>query len=703
MGKTHVVKWFFGVFLLCLLILGYRSEASAATYGPEDIGKRTDDTSIVGVNLYCDDRLMYYVYDLWQKNGNTWVYDSSNNNGCWGEYLFDMNNSNLIWILDPEKDSKHLGINLNNVFYKYGGTYEDYSVIIEHYYNNKLIRSYLETPFDDLDSYYQNLSLMYACKQKEYMVKVTSYSALSASYKYKLYKILQIKQDGDIKVASGNWSVTSPGAAYYNGSGYIIHSLPQVTPAFEGYTCTFDGWYSAVTGGKKYEVGDVIEKGATIYPRWTKTANAYSVQCIDILGKNASGLKLGESTWVQSYGSVARGSQAGCIPTESMYYEGTIYTGCSQCTVGTSGNVVYRYFDYAEYPVQIVDRIALGPNAGKELGKTSRQGRYQTSISGSVLGTDPGAGVYYQGYYYQQSTSSIIGKGGVTVYRNFVPVQYDIVFHGNGATDGNMDTLQGCWYDRNYTLIPNSYQKEIHISFDLQAENAVCDNREKKILLPWKGWAESSTGGVRYSDQDSVQNLSSNGQKKDLYAVWNPAEITITSVPKRMGYIFAGWSENRDAEAGNMEFRLQTDTTLYAIWKPDIVNYHVEYYKEEPDGSFQLATQYQFSNYTDSMISIEDTIPDYQGFYLDRGSSTLQGTVQGDGSLVLMVYYRRNSYQIDFDEMTEDGILQPLQGVYEQKVQIPDYVPQREGYQFKGWTADPDSTQVYCMPGDSYR
>lgn len=704
MEKNYLVKWFFGVFFLCVLILGYHSEVSAAAYGPEDIGKCTADASVVGVNVYCEDQLMYYVHDVWRKNESKWIYDYSNLNGVCDEFTEYMYKPGPLWLQGPESGKERFVFYSPNLFKALGGNYEDYSIIIEHYLSNKLIRSYLETPFDDMDSYYQTLSLMYLCKNNVgSMLKVSSYNATSASYRYKLYKILRMKQDGDIKVASGSWSVTSPGDAYYDGSRYIIHSLPQLTSNMQGYNCTLEGWYSAATGGKKYQVGDAIEKGCTIYPHWTKTPIAYPVQCIDVLGKDSSGKKLGESQWMQNYSSVATGAKAGCIPTESMYYEGTIYTGCSQCTVGVSGNVVFRYFDYAEYPVQIIDCISLGPNTGKELLRTSRKGKYKTSVSGNILGSDPRVGAYYQGYYYYQSTSAVIGIGGVSVYRYFVPVQYDVVFQGNGSTSGTMGRMQACWYDQTYPLISNAYQKEICLSFALQSEDAVCDTQKKKVSLRWSGWAESSTGSVSYSDQESVRNLSFNGEDKHLYAVWSPADVTVTAVPKRMGYIFAGWSEDPKAVSGNMEFQLQKDTTLYAIWKPDIVNYHVEYYKENLDGSFQMTTQYKLSNYTDSLISLENSIPDYQGYYLDPGSSTLQGKVQGDGSLVLMAYYRRNSYQISFEEEIDEGALQILQGIYEQTVQIPDVIPKRDGYQFKGWTADPESTQVYCMPGDTYR
>ncbi|MDE6567529.1 MAG: InlB B-repeat-containing protein [Lachnospiraceae bacterium] len=709
MRKTHVVKWVFGMILLCLFMLGCQSEVQAASYpakySSEDTGLYTSDTSVVGINFYAEDQLKFYVQDVWHNNGTEWFYDHTNLNGNVKSITETKYNSDFIWLLDPAKNRNRFSLMISNIERSLG-SFEDYSIVVDHYYLNNFVTRVVETPFDNLETYNTTYSLLYRSKTKENNFSTLSYEARCASFLYKFYKILDIGEQGDIVTGSGNWSVNSNGKAYYDGDNYIIHSLPSVTPQFEGYISELDGWYSSPEGGKKYEVGDTIQKGTKLYPHWNKTAIKYSVQCIDILGNDPSGLKIGESTWMQEYDSTAAGSQLGCIPLESMYYNGMIYCGCSQKVVRLSDNVIYRYFDYAEYPVQIVDQIISGPNAGRNLLTVSRQGRYKSSVSGSIMGTDEAVGAYYQGYTYQQSTSAIVDVNGATVYRYFVPVQYTITFDGNGATSGNMAVIDNCWYDQEYTLIANNFKKEINIQFDLQVEDAVCDSQGKKVSLQWDGWAEDKSGGVRYSDKDIVKNLQSSSGETTLYAIWGPATVTVTAVPKRMGYIFAGWSEDPDATAGNMGFTMKEDTTLYAIWKPDVVPYHVEYYKEDSDGNFQMTTQYTLSNYVGSSISIESSIPNYQGFYLDQGSSTLQGTVKGDGSLVLMAYYRRNTYRVVFDTLIGDGTASeynPLQGVFEQVVQVPNDIPKRKGYQFIGWTADLDSTQVYVMPGDSYR
>lgn len=92
---------------------------------------------------------------------------------------------------------------------------------------------------------------------------------------------------------------------------------------------------------------------------------------------------------------------------------------------------------------------------------------------------------------------------------------------------------------------------------------------------------------------------------------------------------------------GQSAFSFSEDTTLYAIWKADVVEYHVEYYKEKLDGLFEKAASYAFHGYTGKEISVENVEQLYPGYYIDATSSTLSGRIKGDGSLVLSVYYRR--------------------------------------------------------------
>jgi uncharacterized repeat protein (TIGR02543 family) len=131
-------------------------------------------------------------------------------------------------------------------------------------------------------------------------------------------------------------------------------------------------------------------------------------------------------------------------------------------------------------------------------------------------------------------------------------------------------------------------------SFTYGVSQALRTNTFSRPGFSFAGWATSSTGGVVYSNGQSVSNLTSvyNGTVT-LYAVWtaNPlytisfdeeggstvADITQnggTSVanpnyaPTRTGYTFGGWYTGDDGTGSNFPWphTLMSNVTVYAKW-----------------------------------------------------------------------------------------------------------------------------------------
>ncbi len=99
---------------------------------------------------------------------------------------------------------------------------------------------------------------------------------------------------------------------------------------------------------------------------------------------------------------------------------------------------------------------------------------------------------------------------------------------------------------------------------------------------------------------------------------------------------------------------------------------------------FEKAASYAFHGYTGKEISVKNVEQLYPGYYIDATSSTLSGRIKGDGSLVLSVYYRRNSYSLQFH--LEGGSLpaeyRELKGKYEETITIPKETPKKERCEF---------------------
>lgn len=117
----------------------------------------------------------------------------------------------------------------------------------------------------------------------------------------------------------------------------------------------------------------------------------------------------------------------------------------------------------------------------------------------------------------------------------------------------------------------------------------------------------------------------------------------------REGYTFQYWS--REGQYQDVTGQTVSGwTNLYAAWTPNTdTPYKVEHYKQKLDGTYVKADTDELTGTTDTRATA--VAKSYAGFTVDK---TVEGTVEsgiiaGDGSLVLKLYYTRNSYIISSD------------------------------------------------------
>lgn len=123
----------------------------------------------------------------------------------------------------------------------------------------------------------------------------------------------------------------------------------------------------------------------------------------------------------------------------------------------------------------------------------------------------------------------------------------------------------------------------------------------------------------------------------------------------REGYTFQYWS--REGQYQDVTGQTVSGwTNLYAAWTPNTdTPYKVEHYQEKLDGTYVKADTDELTGTTDTRATAE--AKNYTGFTVDK---TVEGTVEsgiiaGDGSLVLKLYYTRNSYIISSDLRINGG------------------------------------------------
>ena len=157
--------------------------------------------------------------------------------------------------------------------------------------------------------------------------------------------------------------------------------------------------------------------------------------------------------------------------------------------------------------------------------------------------------------------------------------KYNIAFNANGGT-GTTQGISNVSYDTNVNLTPNGFTRnKFIVTYD--ANGGTCSTTQEIRDYTFAGWAESSTGAVKYSDKQSVKNLTSiNGATVTLYAKWNEPSNTTLTLPSatKAGHVLEGWynGSTKIGEAGDT-YTPTSSVTLTAKW--------IEKYTPEITGS----------------------------------------------------------------------------------------------------------------------
>lgn len=180
----------------------------------------------------------------------------------------------------------------------------------------------------------------------------------------------------------------------------------------------------------------------------------------------------------------------------------------------------------------------------------------------------------------------------------------------------------------------------------------------------------------------------------------------------REGYTFQYWS--REGQYQDVTGQTVSGwTNLYAAWTPNTdTPYKVEHYKQKLDGTYVKADTDELTGTTDTRATA--VAKSYTGFTVDK---TVEGTVEsgiiaGNGSLVLKLYYTRNSYIISSDLRINgdvanlaDGKTYPWSHRYGGKFEETiDYQPMIDALKARAMQVDaanePYSVDIkLCFPG----
>ena len=170
--------------------------------------------------------------------------------------------------------------------------------------------------------------------------------------------------------------------------------------------------------------------------------------------------------------------------------------------------------------------------------------------------------------------------------------------------------------------------------------------------------------------------------------------------PSKVGYDFVGWvDENSDAVEFPMVLNDEVQYVFASYTPKTNIPYKVEHYLENLNGTFVRYETVDYLGSTDAIV--EASWKSYTGFTKDEEheNNVLSGIVTHNGSLVLKLYYSRNSYQVSYNTNGGSSINTDTYK-YEQAFTSPS-APTKLGYTFAGWKLNGVDYKFGTMPAEN--
>ena len=213
---------------------------------------------------------------------------------------------------------------------------------------------------------------------------------------------------------------------------------------------------------------------------------------------------------------------------------------------------------------------------------------------------------------------------------------------------------------------------------------------------------------VTYATGAGNENVNGMPTSNETYYLSGSEYTVSNATPQRTGYTFGGWMYQNSDETtyqANAKFDMPNeDVTLTARWTPNNgTKYQVEHYQQQLDDTYERTDTDTLSGETGASVTA-DPKTTYTGFTCDKTvtGTVERGTIAADGSLVLKLYYTRNSYNVtyQYEGTAPAGApdVNTLSGThkYGAEVTVDTTVSANAvaGYTFSGWSTA-DATVTY--------
>jgi uncharacterized repeat protein (TIGR02543 family) len=469
-----------------------------------------------------------------------------------------------------------------------------------------------------------------------------------------------------------------------------------VDPEKEGYT--FGGWFKEESLVNEWIfASDKVTEAITLYAKWeANTDTVYTVQHYqqDVTG---DGYTLKETENLTGTTDVLATAVAKEYTgfTENATHEDRVASGI----IAADGSLVLRlYYDRETFDV------SFNSNDGSSVSDIIGV-RYEATIDKPV---DPEKeGYTFGGWFKEESLvnewifASDKVTEAITLYAKweantdtvYTVQHYQQDVTGDGYTLKETENLTGTT-----DVLATAVAKE-YTGF---TENATHEDRVASGIIA----ADGSLVLRLYYDRETFDvsfNSNDGSSVSDIIGVRYEATIDKPVDPEKEGYTFGGWfkEESLVNEWIFASDKVTEAITLYAKWEANTDTvYTVQHYQQDVTGDgYTLKETENLTGTTDVLATA--VAKEYTGFtenatHEDRVAS---GIIAADGSLVLRLYYDRETFDVSFNSNDGSSVSDIIGVRYEATIDKP-VDPEKEGYTFGGWFKEESLVNEWIFASD---
>ena len=376
---------------------------------------------------------------------------------------------------------------------------------------------------------------------------------LSSTKPTKSFTITYNANSGSVSTASKtvnctfkNWNTKSDGTgtAYSSGAKYTQNADATIyaqwtnptagtmaTPTRTGYT--FDGWYTAASGGSKVTESTTISKNITVYAHWT--ANKVTMKYLTI----GDALCINHNDTPYTDGQLVLKAPLEWVSAASVKYNGKSYTASgskssalvyntesprvsiADAGLTLTGHHGFRYVAYRDYDKKWKARV------------NGVDGWYTSAEISAAINNKTFNG--YNCYAQTGPLTTTSPKGTIYFYAVWETNTLSVYYNANG---GAINDEKKATYSITSSLIYTNgaafYQKWY---YDTAKESGLCNAASfglYKTGYTFGGWGTTKTGGTVFDQNDATlipskinSGIKSGNVSTTLYAVWTPLKYTV--------------------------------------------------------------------------------------------------------------------------------------------------------------------------------